>query len=181
MTWIIDEQVSALLDGELPAEQESLLLSRLEREPESRAKLARYGLIGELLRDNSAEIEALTISERVAAALDAETSAELTAVRPESSPSAGAVFAGAAIAASIALMVMVNLSEIGGLTHQSGEETTARFTQDHTDVMAVDRARLTRYLMSHSQYANSASRQLFDSHVAMAVNTKARPAWDSHE
>ena len=37
MSEILNQQLSALLDGELPPEQTELLLKRLSREPERRA------------------------------------------------------------------------------------------------------------------------------------------------
>jgi sigma-E factor negative regulatory protein RseA len=50
MSDILNEQLSALLDGELPPEETALLMKRLEREPELRTRLARYGLCGGVLR-----------------------------------------------------------------------------------------------------------------------------------
>jgi anti-sigma factor RsiW len=176
MSQIIDEQLSALLDGELPAEQEALLLRRLDNEPELREKLARFGMIGELLRDSSAPLSALSVSGRVAAAIAAEETSSETPVRASRSASNRLSYFGAGIAASIAMLVMFNLSDIGNATHQPETAAVAQSKppmHEHTDVMAVDPARLTRYLVAHSQYTNSASRQLFDSHLAMAVNTDA--------
>jgi anti-sigma factor RsiW len=176
MSQIIDEQLSALLDGELPAEQEALLLRRLDKEPELREKLARFGMLGELLRDSSAPLSALSVSGRVAAAGAAEEAPSDLPVRTSQSASNRLSYFGAGIAASIAMLVMFNLSDTGNATRQSVIAAVAQSEpsmHEHADVMAVDPARLTRYLVSHSQYTNSASRQLFDSHLAMAVNTDA--------
>ena len=178
MSQIIDEQLSALLDGELPVEQEALLLRRLESEPELREKLARFGLIGELVRDASAQTSALAISGRVSAAIAAqETTSQSAAPSSSSSPSSvGTGFVGAGIAASIALVVMFNLADIGSVTDIPG---AAQVAHDDGVEMAVDSVRLTRYLVSHAQYSNSASRQLVNSHIAMASVTPA--VWTSHE
>ena len=176
MSQIIDEQLSALLDGELPVEQEALLLRRLESEPELREKLARFGLIGELVRDASAQTSALAISGRVSAAIAAQETTSQSAA-PSSSPSSvGTGFVGAGIAASIALVVMFNLADIGSVTDIPG---AAQVAHDDGVEMAVDSVRLTRYLVSHAQYSNSASRQLVNSHIAMASVTPA--VWTSHE
>ncbi|MAF84397.1 MAG: sigma-E factor negative regulatory protein [Gammaproteobacteria bacterium] len=178
MTRIIDEQLSALLDGELPAEQESLLLRRLEREPELREKLARFGLIGELVRDASAPTSALVISERVSAAIAAES----TTGQSDESPSVGFGFMGAGIAAMIALVVMFNLVGTGGTAYSPGINTVAGSVpaaSGHEHGMAEDSVRLTRYLVSHAQYSNSTSRQLVNSHIAMAAATPG--VWTSHE
>ena len=54
MSQILEQQLSAFLDGELPAEELDLLLARLDREPAQRATLARYAMIGECLRSGAA-------------------------------------------------------------------------------------------------------------------------------
>jgi len=181
MSQIIDEQLSALLDGELPVEQEALLLRRLESEPELREKLARFGLIGELVRDASAQtsapqLSALAISGRVSAAIAAQETANQSAAPSTSPSSVGAGFVGAGIAASIALVVMFNLADIGDVRRAAQSAQVA-----HNDgvEMAIDSVRLTRYLVSHAQYSNTASRQLVNSHIAMAAVTPA--VWASHE
>lgn len=182
MTRIIEEQLSALLDGELPAEQESLLLRRLEQEPESREKLARFGLIGELVRDASAPISALAISERVSTAISAEATTSQSASPSSPPPSVGIGLVGAGIAASIALLVMFNLAGIGNSTRIPGVNSIARsalVARDDENEMAVDPVRLTRYLVSHAQYSNSASRQLVNSHIALAAAVPA--VWTGHE
>jgi len=50
MSDLLHEQLSALIDGELPVAETTLLLKRLEREPELRARLARYRVCGTTLR-----------------------------------------------------------------------------------------------------------------------------------
>ena len=47
------EQISAFADGELPENETELLLKRLEREPELRAALVRYHVIGANLRETA--------------------------------------------------------------------------------------------------------------------------------
>ncbi len=61
----IDEQLSALLDGELPVEQQELLLRRLERDTDLRARFGRYSMIGDLLTDPRPQAAALQIADRV--------------------------------------------------------------------------------------------------------------------
>ncbi len=167
MTRIIDEQLSALLDGELPCEQEEMLLRRLEREPESRDRLARYGLIGELLRNPSAGTAVLSISARVSTAIAAESSTDESAGGSSSPSSATFGYIGAGLAASIALLVVLNLADPGGAARLPDIDTTPQVA--HADHVAGDNSgRLTRYLVSHAQFANGPSRQLMDSHITMA-------------
>jgi len=180
MTRIIDEQLSALFDGELPVEQEAMLLRRLERDPESRDKLARYGLIGELVRDASAQsasapVSATEISARVSAAITAETMPTETVASTLSPAENSFGLVGAAIAASIALVVIFNLTSMGDVSPLPG--VTATNLVAHNE--HVSSPRLTRYLVSHAQFSNSASRQLVDSHIAMADVSPA--AWSSYE
>ena len=175
MSRLIDEQLSALLDGELPAEQETLLLRRLDGDPGLRETLARYGMIGELLRDASAPVSALDVSVRVSAAVATEGApATATAGTGYSSSSNRLGYVGAGIAASIAMLVMFNLSDTGSTMRQAAIASVVQpepVLHAHGHDMAVEPERLTRYLVAHAQYTNSTSRQLFDSHLAMAVST----------
>src|SRR4029453_6996305 len=50
MTDQIREQMSALLDGELPQDEIGLLVRRMERDTELKRAFGRYVLIGETLR-----------------------------------------------------------------------------------------------------------------------------------
>ncbi len=50
MSDLVNEQLSAFLDGELPPEETALLLRRLEREPELADRLERYRRYGDCLR-----------------------------------------------------------------------------------------------------------------------------------
>lgn len=72
MTDALNEQLSALLDGELPAAEAELCLKRLERTEELRTTLSRYALIGEALRATAPVVAARPgFAERVQAALEA--------------------------------------------------------------------------------------------------------------
>ena len=71
MTDEIREQLSALADDELTELERPLLFSRLERDPELRACLGRYQLIGEAMR-GSGQVAALGVAERVKRALEQE-------------------------------------------------------------------------------------------------------------
>ena len=165
MTSMFNEQLSALLDGELPVEQEALLLRRLEEKTELRDSLARYSLIGELMRDEHCDLAGLSVSDRVAAAIGRDSYVEQTG---RSVPRWNTGLVGAGIAASIALLVMFNLNSLTGSADQAGSSVipvaqAAQVSHEH-----ANSARMMRYLVSHSRFSNSASRQLLDSHVAMS-------------
>ncbi len=69
MSHTVEEQLSALLDNELPVEEEDLLFRRLEKDPEYRVVLGRYSLMRELIVSSDADPVALRLSERVRLAL----------------------------------------------------------------------------------------------------------------
>ena len=71
MSDLLNEQLSALMDGELPPEETALLLRRLEREPQLAARLARYSAIGDVLRGDRAQPSA-GFAARVSAAVARE-------------------------------------------------------------------------------------------------------------
>jgi len=52
----IEEQLSAFLDGELRKEELELLVRRLERDDQYRATLARYSLIGNIVRKDPVQM-----------------------------------------------------------------------------------------------------------------------------
>jgi sigma-E factor negative regulatory protein RseA len=70
MTDQIREQLSALLDGELPRDEMGLLMRRLEKDPELRRTFGSYALIGETLRAPGGRIAAQSFAARVSAAID---------------------------------------------------------------------------------------------------------------
>ena len=79
MTDRLHEQLSAFLDGELPAAEAQLLLARLERDPLLRATLTRYTLAGDALRMVAVErdvavapLASVGFAARLAAAVEVE-------------------------------------------------------------------------------------------------------------
>lgn len=70
MTDQIREQLSALLDGELPRDEMDLLMRRLDKDPGLRRAFGSYALIGEALRAPGGRIAAPEFAARVSAAID---------------------------------------------------------------------------------------------------------------
>jgi hypothetical protein len=81
MTDAVNEQLSACLDGELPAAELDLLLKRLERNPELREALGRYTAIGEALREARPVVASRSFADKVLAAVDQEPAAARRRVR----------------------------------------------------------------------------------------------------
>jgi len=110
MSDLLNEQLSALLDGELPPEETTLLLRRLGREPLLAARLARYRLCGDVLRGERSQPRpdfAMRISARIAA------EAPLPAARrpPRATSRWFTRAAGAAVAAGVAVVAVVVLRQ----------------------------------------------------------------------
>jgi anti-sigma factor RsiW len=188
---LIEEQLSAWLDDELPAAELALLAARLARSPEQRARVARYGLIGSTLRDGpagarSAGLAAVQISARVSAALDG-----IPAPAPSAAPRRASRLLPYAVAAGVAL-IAVSLVPLLRPAPGSAGITTARvavqspiqpaaLTPVRAQSLIVDRAgiagqpslsprRLTSYLVYHGEYSGMLSAKLTDSHI---VNNRA--------
>ena len=81
MSDLLNEQLSALVDGELAPEETALLLRRLEREPELAQRLARYRLCGEVLRGEHHQPRA-DFALRISAAIAREPASRPAAAAP---------------------------------------------------------------------------------------------------
>jgi len=169
MSEIIKEQLSALLDGELPVEEEELLLRRLQHSADCRATLVRYSMIGELLRgaEGSAPLSGRLL-ERVHEAVQAEPA---PAVGPPPQRFRwGIPLAGAGLAATLALIVVFTLPA-KDQRPAAAAPLAVSLTADRVDSRPVPRRRaiaahrLTGYLVSHGDYAGSLSRQVMNSHI----------------
>lgn len=190
-TPLIDEQLSAWLDDELPAAELELLASRLARSPEQRARVARYGLIGSTLRGGpagarSAGLAALQISARVNAALDETAiSAPVAVPRPAARLLPYAAAAGVALVALALVPLLRPAQESGGmLTAGVAAQSAIRpatMTPARAQSLVTDRVgtpgqpslsprRLTSYLVYHGEYSGMLSAKLTDSHI---VNNRA--------
>jgi negative regulator of sigma E activity len=113
------EQVSALVDGELPAGEHELLLRRFAVERSLRLHWERCHLIGEAMRKNLPDVDTRGFADRVMAALAEEP------VSTEKPARFGGTltraFAGAAVAASVAVVAIVGLRHD---PHQAGYAPT---------------------------------------------------------
>jgi sigma-E factor negative regulatory protein RseA len=69
MTDQIREQLSALLDGELPRDEIGLLMRRLDRDPQLRRTFGSYALIGETLRAPGGRMVGMDFASRVSASI----------------------------------------------------------------------------------------------------------------
>jgi len=183
----LEEQLSALLDGELPAAELELLLTRLDREPDRRSTLARYAMIGECLRTGAAVPAALQVAEQVHVRLEAE------AARPGARPGRHRFRGGrlvAAVAASLALVAVLRVANGPQAPGQQLADAVAPGVASPDTLAVIEpvanvgavatrrlepraAARLTTYLMAHSEYAGTISRSNFDSRLVSARAERA--------
>jgi len=177
MTEPVNEQLSACLDGELPAAELDLLLKRLERTPELREALGRYTVIGEALRHSKPVVASRSFADKVLAAVDQEPAAARRA--PRVSPTVLrrlTPIAGFGVAATVAAIAILSVQR-GDVT--SGQlATTDRGapvaavalndddkpsnivpTSTSQQSAFVPATRLTNYVVAHSEYSSPLARR----------------------
>lgn len=179
MSDYLRDQLSAFIDGELPKHEIELLFKRLDGNPELRATLARYTVIGESLRTRSAEGPSRTFAQRVRAAV--KESGPLAAdfanaprrhqwrwLKP---------VAGLAVAATVAAVAILGLQQIQPVTDQGPQVAAGTATQPlvigepaaaspsyivpapAAAGSLVNAARLTNYVVAHSEYSSPLGRR----------------------
>jgi anti-sigma factor RsiW len=193
MSQILDEQLSAFLDGELPAEETELLLARLDRDASQRARLGRYAMIGECIRTGAVAPHALDVADRVRAALAAEAkgAAEAAVAAPSRAriPAGGTFgWVGGTLAASVAVVALLLAapgiwrpsqppplasSGVAPPTVEPAEPVPQGAALASRRLGPQAAARLTGYLFAHVEYANQISRNNFDSRLVSARAERA--------
>jgi len=107
----IREQISAFLDGELPAAESELLMKRLLRDPELRDSFGRYALIGEAMRGSRHISLGRDFGAAVNSAIDADAAPAPSRAVATGSNRWFRPLAGAAVAASVAVIAVVALQQ----------------------------------------------------------------------
>lgn len=191
MTDRISEQMSAFLDGQLPADEANLLVRRLERDHELRRAFGNYVLAGEVLSAPGGVTASPGFAARVAAAIDASPvdAVEPVVVRPTRHASrwmrpavATAVAASAALAA--VLLVRPDMREGQTLMADGGNVGTAGIATmpiGKSSPTPAQSQRLATYLVSHSQFASPMGRRNVWSGVLAADPGIARVAHEAVE
>lgn len=178
MTEPVNEQLSACLDGELPAAELDLLLKRLQRTPELREALGRYTVIGEALRHSKPVVASRSFADKVMAAVDQEPAAARRAPRVSPvmlrrlRPVAG--FGIAATVAAIAIFSVQRADVTSGqlATNDRGAAPAATValnddkapsnivpTSTSQQSAFVPATRLTNYVVAHSEYSSPLARR----------------------
>ena len=173
MTEPVNEQLSACLDGELPAAELDLLLKRLERTPELREALGRYTVIGEALRHSNPAIASRSFADKVMVAVDQEPATARRA--PRISPVVLRRLrpvAGFGIAATVAAIAVFSVQQSGVTPDTVATNAPATAPQavvaQSTDYVVptstsspafVPATRLTNYVVAHSEYSSPLARR----------------------
>ena len=168
MTDRIREQMSALLDGELPGDEMGLLVRRLERDEQLRRAFGNYVLAGEALRSPSCPLASARFAAKVSAAIDAGT-VEVPRVRPgRPSPVrwarpaiATAVAASAAVVAVLLVKPAMQETAVvaGGAVQQAQRALASLPIIAESSPTPAHSQRLAGYLMAHSQFAGAIGRR----------------------
>ena len=151
MDHTIEEQLSALLDGELSVDEEDLVLMRLRQDADYRYRLGRYSFIGEWIRGSTVHPHSINIAERVRAALDAETAH--TRKEKWSRMRTGLVAAG--VAATVAGLAVISLNNLDNEPGSVARQAVAQTGSVMDSRMAISPGRLTSYLVSHGEFCIS--------------------------
>ncbi len=177
MTDSVNEQLSACLDGELPAAELDLLLKRLERNPELREALGRYTVIGEALRHTNPVVASRSFADKVMAAVEQEPAIARRAARisPVLVRRLRPV-AGVGIAATVAALAIFSVQRAGVApgtiaSNELAAAPTAVVAQTYEDAASyivptsssqsafVPATRLTNYVVAHSEYSSPLARR----------------------
>lgn len=162
MTVNAHEQLSALLDGELPEAEAAMAVRRVSRDAALRGAALRYSLIGDTLRNELPPGRPADLVARVRAELAVEpAAAEFTPRRYRKH--AARYGAGLAVAASVALVALVALpgrQQVETPPMLSATEVASPVPEQRMMLSPVyTRAagggpdRLTRYYVNHTEYA----------------------------
>jgi len=163
----IEEQLSAWLDDELPARELDLLVNRLVRHQEQRARVARYALIGSHLRAGrtailSTEFLALRLGERVKAAVeDPPDPARMAETRRPARWLPYAVAAGGALL----VVTLVPLVRLANYPPADDRQTAVSAAMPTVTPVSLSSNRMTNYLVYHGEYSGMLSAKVTDSNI----------------
>lgn len=173
MTDPVKEQLSACLDGELAAGELDLLLKRLQRDPDSCRSLGGYARVGAAMRSQRPVVASAGFAARVCASVAAEpaVASKVSNVALRMPPTALRWLrpvAGMAIAAGVAAVAVVSLQPTGvepaqQIAANQAAPAAAAVTPAPSYTVPVNTpgspafvpaARLTNYVVAHSEYSS---------------------------
>jgi len=168
MTDQIREQMSALIDGELPRDQVDLLVRRMARDAELKRAFGNYVLAGEALRAPGGVLASPGFAARVSAAIgdDAVGEVALPAAPGRAPVRWRRPLAATAVAASAALAAVLLVRPDGGRPEQFAEHSGApeslplvSLPVGGSSPTPGESQRLAGYMVVHGQYATPIGRR----------------------
>ncbi|NGX16751.1 sigma-E factor negative regulatory protein [Wenzhouxiangella sp. XN24] len=162
MTTQVHEQLSALLDGELPDAEAEMAVRRLTRDAGLRSTALRYSLIGDAMRDELPAARPADLVDRVRAELDRQPEPVPATAAPARSSRFARAAGGFAVAASVAVAALVALPgrQIDetppptlSATEVASPAPEQRFAVQSARAAGGGPDRLTRYYVNHTEYA----------------------------
>jgi sigma-E factor negative regulatory protein RseA len=175
-----DSQLSAFLDGELPDEELDLFIRRLERDGALKRSLSRYALIGEVMRtpaNGGSVVAGGGFATRVSAAIEAD-SGPAGATAPDVANGATksrwfGPLAGLSIAAGVAVVAVGLMNRapdasqsvvaVADRPGMAGDPSLSEASYVVPEITVtgplVPSARLTNYVMAHSEYSSPIGRR----------------------
>jgi negative regulator of sigma E activity len=189
MTDRIREQISALVDGELPRDELGLLVRRLERDPELRRTFGRYVMAGEAMRSPGGALASQGFSARVSAALDEDVADAPVVAGVAARARWGRPAMATAIAASAAIVAVLLIGrgsqQAGQVANATLERARDRFaslplTEAASPTLAHSQ-RLAGYLVAHGQFTTAIGRRTAWSSVLASDPGLVRASYESLE
>ena len=149
----IKTQISAFVDGELPANEAELLLRRMSQDKELRQQAAEYLALGRAMRGERTLAGMGALRDRIAAAIDDDSLQQDAPVAEQEGPRFLRPLAGVAIAATVALAAILGLQQVAV---QSSDEdattadTVAEVVSPGYTVPAPAEDKLREYYLRHA-------------------------------
>ncbi len=174
MTDPVKEQLSACLDGELPEAELGLLLKQVQRDSQLLDSMNRYSLISEAIRTPRPVATSRGFADRIAAAIEGEPVRQPAIQRASQAatvrwmrPAAGfAIAAGVAAIAVISLQPatiespqLIAVADNSAVTESQAPSYTVPTNVDASDTAFIPAARLTNYVVAHSEYSSPLGRR----------------------
>jgi len=146
----IKTQISAFVDGELPANEAELLLRRMCQDRELRQQAAEYLALGKAIRGEKSVPGLMRLRDRIATAIDAESSPAEPAADVLRESKYLRPLARAAIAGTVALAAIIGLQSVVDVDETTPTEVAANPTGGAYTVPAPTEDKLREYYLRHA-------------------------------
>jgi len=152
----IKMQISAFVDGELPQNEAELLLRRLCQDAELRQQASEYLAMGRVMRGERTVAGMAMLRERVSAAIDDNNLQQEFESTKAAAPRFVRPVAGAAIAATVALVALLGLQQLAEVPDDTGlnSESVVDSQDGSYTVPEGEDDALRDYYLSHSASAS---------------------------